>query len=69
MVYAIENLPPGEGMRESTHLELVKDGNIKQGGFKCGMTVPGKWENTRPGGDMRKPGSEMMAKEDQSCRK
>jgi len=36
---AIENSPPGQGLREGTHLESVKDGDRKQGGFKCGTTV------------------------------
>jgi hypothetical protein len=47
---AIENPPPGQGMRESARLELVKDGNRKQSGFKCGTTVSRQRENTRPGG-------------------
>ena len=38
-VHAVENSPFGEGMRESARLETVKDGNGKQGGFKCGTTV------------------------------
>ena len=31
-VDAIENSPPGQGLRESTHLEFMKDGNRNQGG-------------------------------------
>src|SRR5450759_147142 len=52
-VDAIENSPPGQGMRESARLEPVKDGDRKQGGFKCGTTVPGRRENTRSGGKMQ----------------
>src|SRR5450759_1977106 len=52
-VDAVENSPPGEGLRESARLEPVKDRNGKQGGITCGMTVPGGRENTRPGGKMQ----------------
>ena len=40
-------------MRESTHLESVKDGDRKKGRLKCGMTVSRQRENTRPGGKMQ----------------
>ena len=40
-------------MRESAGLEFVKDGNRKQSGFKCGLTVPGCRENTRPAGKLQ----------------
>jgi len=36
---AVENSPPGQGMRESARLEPVKDGDRKQGGIICGTTV------------------------------
>ena len=39
-VHAVENSPPGQGLRESTGLELMKEIE-KQGGFKRGITVPG----------------------------
>ena len=37
---AVENSPPGLGMREGARLELMKDGNRKQSGFKCGNLSP-----------------------------
>jgi hypothetical protein len=42
-------------MREGAGLLFMKDGDKKQGGFKCRMTVPGQREDTRFRGDM--PGS------------
>ena len=42
-------------MREGAGLVFMKDGDKEQGGFKCGMTVPGQREDTRFRGDM--PGS------------
>jgi hypothetical protein len=53
-VHAVENPSPGQGLRESARLEPLKGGNRKQGGFKCGTTVPGRREITRPGGDMER---------------
>jgi len=46
-------------MREGAGLEFVKDGNRKQGGFKCGRTVPGRRELTRSGGDVERSVGEL----------
>src|SRR5450759_5065742 len=46
-VDAIENSPPGEGEHEGAGLGSVKDGNGKQGGFTCGITVSRQREITR----------------------
>ncbi len=66
--YAIENPPPGEGMRESACLKPVKDGNRKQGRFKYGTTVSRQRENTRPGGDMERLVGENATESTQPCR-
>ena len=66
---AAPNSPPGPGLREGVRLALAKDGDRKQGGFKCGMTVSRQWKTRLPGGDMKGPGSELAATANQMCRK
>jgi hypothetical protein len=56
-------------MRQGAGLESVKDGDRKQGGFKCGMTVPGQRENKRPGGDMEMSVGEHTTESSQPCPK
>ena len=51
-VDAIENSPPGEGMRESARLELVKDEGMKNDNATCGITVSRHGEITRPGAEI-----------------
>jgi len=56
-------------MREGTGLESVKDENGKQGGFKCGATVPGRRENTKPGAEMTGSVGEHVTDSSQPSRK
>jgi len=64
-----ENSPPGKGIREGAGLESVKEGDRKQGGFKCGTTVPGQRENTRLRDARPTPGGENAENNGQLCRK
>ena len=56
-------------MRENTSLESLKGENRKQGGFKCGRTVPGRRELTRSGGDVERSVGEHATDSSQPCRK
>ena len=51
-------------MREGAGLESVKDGDRKQGGFKCGTTVPGHRRTKWLGGDIEKPGDVKTTEND-----
>jgi len=47
----------------------VKDGDRKQGEFKCRATVPGRRENTKPGAEMTGSVGEHATDSIQPCRK
>jgi len=47
----------------------VKDGDRKQGEFKCRATVPGRRENTKPGAEMTGSVGEHVTDSSQPCRK
>jgi hypothetical protein len=56
-------------MREGTGLEFVKDGNGKQGGFKCGTTVSRQQANRAAWRDMTRSGDGRAANTSQLSRK
>ena len=47
----------------------MKDGDRKQGEFKCRATVPGRRENTKPGAEMTGSVGEHATDSSQPCRK